>query len=272
MSSADWHAAADVDLKSLGEARTQAQNAVHWLARLANSYVPAEPDQRHVWLTFDAARRAFVTQPFAGSVSLELRLPSLELQFRENDSPVPHILHVEGHSPAKVEAWVLVELLHRGIDRDKFSKSLPYAASNLMTGDNIEYSPDACARELEALSCWLGNAEAVLAPLGREIAHAGRADGSLLCWPDQFHVGFLAGADPDAAPGSRALRVGLSAGDERNPEPYFFVAVQNGGDVETPHPGAVLTASRIVAEGMGADGVRDALRTAVATTRRRIAN
>ena len=110
MTSADWRAAADVDLKSLGEARTQAQNAVHWLARLANSYVPAEPDQRHVWLTFDAARRAFVTQPFAGSVSLELRLPSLELQFRENDSPVPHILHVEGHSPAKVEAWVLVDV------------------------------------------------------------------------------------------------------------------------------------------------------------------
>ena len=122
------------------------------------------------------------------------------------------------------------------------------------------------------MSCWLGNAEAVLAPLRREMAAAGKPEGSLLCWPDQFHVGFLAGADPDAAPGARALRVGLSAGDERNPEPYFFVAVQSGGDLETPHPGAVLTSSRIVAEGMGPDGVRDVLRGAIATTRRRISN
>lgn len=276
MSSPDRRVAADVDPKSLGEARTQTQNAVHWLARLANSYLTPEPDQRQVWMHFDAERQAIVTRPFAGSVSVELRLPALELQFLENDRPAPHILHVEGHSPAKVEAWVLVELLHRGIDREQFSKALPYQPVNLMTGDHIEYSPDACARELDELTRWLGNAEAVLGPLRREFAAeaapAAGSQGGLMCWPEHFHVGILIGAEPDRAAAARALRVGLSAGDDRYAEPYFFVAAQQGAEIEMPHPGAVLTASRIIADGLDAESVRDALRQAVATTRRRLSN
>lgn len=276
MSSPVWRVAADVDPKSLGEARNQTQNAVHWMARLANSYLSPEPEHRHVWMRYDAGRGAIVTRPFAGDVSIELRLPTLELQFRENDRPVPHILHVEGHSPAKVEAWVLVELLHRGIDRSQFSKSLPYQASNLMSGDHIEYSPDACARELDELSRWLGNAEAVLGPLRREFAADSSAavndDAGLLCWPEQLHVGLLVGLEPGSAATAKALRVGLSAGDERYEEPYFFVAVQDGAEIEMPHPGAVLTASRIIGDRLDDEGVRGILRSAITNTRRRLSN
>ena len=276
MSSPAWRVAADVDPKSLGEARNQTQNALHWLARLANSYLAPEPEHRHVWMRYDAGRGAIVTRPFAGDVSIELRLPTLEMQFRENDVPVPHVLHVEGHTPAKVEAWVLVELLHRGIDRSQFSKALPYQASNLMSGDHIEYSPDACARELHELSRWLGNAEAVLGPLLREFAAAGEAPdreaGGLLCWPEQLHFGLLAGLEPGTSVAAKALRVGLSMGDERYEEPYFFVAVQNGVEIEMVHPGAVLTASRIISDRLDDEGVRAILRSAVANTRRRLSN
>ncbi len=276
MNSPGWRVAVEVDPKSLGEARTQTQNAVHWMARLANSYITPEPEHRHVWMRYDAARNAIVTRPFAGGVSIELRLPSLELQFRENDLPVPHTLHVEGHSPAKVEAWVLVELLHRGIDRAQFSKSLPYQALNLMSGDHIEFSPDACARELGELSRWLGNAEAVLGPIRREFAADAAAPGStddgLLCWPEQLHFGLLVGLEPGAAAAAKSLRVGLSAGDERYEEPYFFAAVQNGAEIEVAHPGSVLTASRIIAERLDVEGVRSILRNAISTTRRRLSN
>lgn len=276
MNSPGWRVAADVDPKSLVEARNQTQNVVHWMVRLINSYLTPEPEQRHVWMRYDAARNAIITRQFAGAVSLELRLPTLELQFRENEHPVPHTLHVEGHSPAKVEAWMLVELLHRGIDRAQFSKALPYRAENLMSGDHTDFSPDACARELGELGRWLGNAEAVLGPLRREFAvgdaEKSGVDEGVLCWPEQLHIGFLVGLEPGAAAAGRALRVALSAGDERYDEPYFFVAVQNNGDVEMAHPGAVLTASRIIAEGLDEEGVRGILRNAVSTTRRRLSN
>lgn len=263
---------AAVDPKTLGEARTQAQNAAHWLARVANSYRDPEPQQRHLWLGFDIGRKALVTKTFADDVSVELRLPTLEMQFREGGRPVPHTLAVEGHSPAKVEAWMLVELLHRGIDRDRFSKSLPYTPSNMMTGDNVEYSPEACARELDALTAWLDHASEVLGRLTREFQPTDAGEGILTCWPEQFHIGFLSGLNPGEEISDQALRVAFSAGDDRYAEPYFFVAVQKDGELATPHPGAVLTASRIVAEKMGPDAIAEALRSAVSTTRRRLSN
>lgn len=271
MTRPEWQAAGEVDPRALGEARGQAQNAVHWLARLAHSYREPEPERRHVLLSFDAARRAFVTQPFADGVTVEVRLPALEMQFREGDRPVPHVLAVEGHSPAKVEAWVLVELLHRGIDRDRFSKTLPYDAHNLMTGDTVEYSPETCAKELDELAQWLGNAGAVLGQLGNAMSADGVTPG-LVCWPEQFHVGMTIPVEPDGAVSDKALRVGLSAGDERYAEPYFFVAVQSRGEIETPHPGSVVTASRVVADKLTADDVVGMLRSAIATTRKRVSN
>lgn len=272
MDGADGRSGSGVDPKSLVEARTLTHNAIHWLARLAHSYAAPEPELQHIWLGYDPARSAFLTRPLVGSVSCELRLPLLEMQFREGDTPVPHVLNVEGHSPAKVEAWMLVELLHRGIDRERFTKDLPYPAANLMSGDNVDFSPEACAKELDALSRWLGHASAVLLRLGGELGSAAAGPGRLVCWPDQCHIGIVVGADPTGSASPRQLRVGLSMGDERYPEPYFLVAPQRGGAIDMPHPGAVLTASRIIADGMGEDEVLATLHAAVATTRRRLAN
>lgn len=267
----EWQAGTAIDPKSFAEARTQAQNAVHWLARLAHSYREAEPGMGHLALSFDAGRQAIVTQPLAGGVTVELRLPALELQFREADRPVPHVLDVEGRSPAEVEAWVLVELLHRGIDRDRFSTSLPYEPVNLMTGDNVEYSPEACAHELAQLARWFRNAGAVLGRLGApRLSSSG--PGPLMCWPEPFHVGIVVATEPGSALGDTALRVALSAGDARHAEPYFFVAKQQNGVVETPHPGAVLTASRIAAEDMSCEQVAEVLRAAITTAQRRLAH
>lgn len=271
MTSLEWQLSGGVDPRRMGDAKSQTQNAVHWLARLAHSYRDPEPAGGHVVLTFEHGRRAFVTQPFANGVTVEVRLPSLELQFREGDRPVPHTLAVEGHSPAKVEAWVLVELLHRGIDRDRFSKELPYDTPDLMSGDTIEYSPETCALELDELTRWLDNAAAILGRL-KESTSAADPSPPLRCWPQQFHIGTVLSVEPAGVVSEKAMRVGFSVGDDRYAEPYFFVAVQNGGAIETPHPGSVVTASRITSAKLTADDVADMLRTAIATTRKRLSN
>lgn len=256
------------DPNAMAEARAQAANVLHWLARVAHSYIDPEPEGGHVRLKFDPVRRAFRTRAFAANVSLEMRLPALELQFREGEKLVPHVLHVEGHSPAKIEAWVLVELLHRGIDRDRFSKELPYDVATLMSGDHVEFAPDQLADELTVLSNWLGDAEQILTP----IAEANGIGGELQCWPDQFHVGVVLPLEPGGVIRDKALRVGLSLGDERCADPYYFVAVQNKGALEITHPGCVVTASRRASEGLDAKSVIEILRGAIATTRSRLAH
>ena len=164
---ARWRSVEASDPQALEKARVETINIVQWLARIANSYVTARAPDDRVLLAFRAADAAFVTKTFDDGLSLEMRLPSLEMQFLENGRAAPHILDPEEHSPAEVEAWLLVELLHRGVDRSKFTKQLPYSIPNLMTGDAEDYSPQSCRKGLTELMAWFQNAAAILEAAAR---------------------------------------------------------------------------------------------------------
>ena len=100
---------------------------------------------------------------------MELKLPELTLQFLEDGKPVKHALHMEGRSPAQVEAWVLVELLHRGVDRDRFSKDLPYEIPHAMVGDGVEYSPEFREVELKRVLEWFSAAAELMKKLASSL-------------------------------------------------------------------------------------------------------
>ena len=178
-------------------ARNLTLNLAQWLARIANSYVADDRPEDRVLLGF--SRGIFVTKPFDREFALELRLPTLEMQFQERGKPVPHLLNPEEHSPAETEAWILVELLHRGIERDKFSKSLPYVIDNLMSGDAEDYAPEACVGGLELLNAWFCTAASILSP-----------DGRVACRPESLMI--MVAMDT----------AGFSPGDAQHDEPYFF--------------------------------------------------
>lgn len=209
--------ASQPDRDMFGKARNLTLNLAQWLARIGNSYVAGDRPEDRVSLSF--SRGVFVTKPFDREFALELRLPDLEMQFQERGKPVPHILNPEEHSPAETEAWILVELLHRGIERDKFSKSLPYVVENLMSGDAEDYSPEACAAGLALLAAWFCAAASALS-----------ADGRVTCRPETLIL--MAATDGDTA--------GFSPGDSQHDEPYFFS--DSGGNSRR------LTASQLAKE------------------------
>jgi hypothetical protein len=185
------------DREMFARARNLTLNLAQWLARIANSYVADDRPEDRVLLGF--SRGIFVTKPFDREFALELRLPTLEMQFQERGKPVPHLLNPEEHSPAETEAWILVELLHRGIERDKFSKSLPYVIDNLMSGDAEDYAPEACVGGLELLNAWFCAAASILSP-----------DGRVACRPESLMI--MVAMDT----------AGFSPGDAQHDEPYFF--------------------------------------------------
>ena len=218
MTAVMWQPISNVDVKTLAEARRQAHNTAQWLVRLAQTYMVPLPELRHTLLRWDPKRRALVTKEFLPNLALELRLTDLTLQFREHDRPSPHALDVDDRTPAEVEAWVLVELLHRRLDRDRFSKDLPYDFPNLMTGDAVPYTTETLGDGLRELATWFDNGASLLAGTAEDILRLGRP-GTVWCWPQIFHLGALV---VDASPSRRILRIGMSPGDEVNAEPYFY--------------------------------------------------
>src|SRR5271156_2437625 len=210
-----WPTVGTDDLEALAKARTEAINLVQWLARLANSYVTEGPLERRTELEFRPSAAALVTKPFDKNLALETRLPSLEMQFLDGGNPVPHILDPEEHSPAEIEAWILVELLHRGVDRDKFSKNLPYTVPGLMSGDAEDHSPQSCREGLTQLTAWFQNAAAVLGAASRG---TDTSQTRIVCLPQTL--------DLTCVPRTGAIQsnFGFSPGDKQNPEPFFYIA------------------------------------------------
>ena len=220
------------DKNLISGARVEAQNAVQWLARMTLSYAGKRSSDDDPGLRWCGASRKVVTPDVAPGVALELFLPTLTFQFTENGEPSPHALDVDGKSSTEVEAWLLVEMLHRDFNREIFSTKLPYQWSQLMTGDEAKYSSQSIAGELEQLSDLLAEASDVLqkaraalggaAPAGAA-ARAGdpRAD-LLVCWPDSFDIGFAAPMYADAT-GADIVRIGFSLGEAAAMEPGYFV-------------------------------------------------
>lgn len=272
MTQLNWTEIEALPAQQMSEARRQAHNAVHWLARVANSYIEPEDDNAHVALPWNAETETLRTRVFGNDLTVELRLGALEIQFCEGGQPVPHVLAFEERTPAHVEAYMLVELLHRDVDRDAFSKMLPYEAKDLMLGDHEEHRSDELRAELTALNGWMRNAAAVLTAVRHDLRkHAGleKADPELVCWPETFQLGI--DIPMPVGSGAKAIRAGLSAGDQLRPEPFFFVGTVDQAVSGNFDPASVLSVQRIPAEKMTADGVIGFLDQQIAAHRKRLA-
>jgi hypothetical protein len=221
MATIEWPTFSEIEDGKLTAARRQAHNAVHWLVRFAHSYIEPEDGNGHAQLVWNPRDSVIQTKPFLDDYSVELRVGPLEMQFREGDKPVPHTLGFEERTPAHVEAWVLVELLHRGIDRSRYSKDLPYTPNDLMWGDHEDFEPEAFKTELCVIDQSFRAGAAVLQALRRSEDSGVAADAPLSCWPEPFQIGYEISLPQGS--GAKNLRIGISPGDGVRPEPYFFV-------------------------------------------------
>lgn len=232
-----WQPVGARDFGELSKARFETINLVQWLARVANSYVEGDVPEQRIELEFRASDGALATKRFDPNLVLELRLQSLEMQFLEGGRPAPHIFDPDDRSPAEVEAWILVELLHRGISPEKFSKELPYPVAGLMSGDAPRHSPRSCGRGLAELAAWLKNAAAVLDAASRV---AGIDSPRVVASPHTLALACISGREQNRA------RFGFQPGDGEQPEPYFYAAV--GSAVEAiGRKRAILKASELLA-------------------------
>jgi hypothetical protein len=250
LNSIQWESL-DIDTTELKKARWDVVNIIQWLARIANSFVDETTSEKRVVLEFRPRDVAFITQSFNNGITLEMHLPRLELQFAENLQLMPHVFDPEDHSPAEAEAWLLVELLHRGIDRSKFKKKLPYDIPDLLSGDAEKYSPKSHSKGLIEIVKWLRNASLIL-----ELASSGSVSKKrrIVCFPHTLHFTCLSDTPLHQS------YFGFSLGDAANPEPFFFKGKSSENLLVGVKNNPILTATQLLATRNPTDAVMDFVR------------
>lgn len=225
------------DPARIADVRRQLRSAVLWPARIAASYAQDAIDRGAPLLTWDQSRQAVTTPAFGPGLQLELRLPDLHMQFLDHGRPVPHVLDLDDRSPAHVEAWLLVELLHRDIDRERFSKKLPFDIQDAMSGDDEKFATIDYPAELAALTDWLVMASGVLG----ELSHG--APVSVM--PQSVSLATTMRLRSGGGEAGESRRVVFSLGDATSPEPNFTVVRETQGTVTPLRPDTVLSASML---------------------------
>ncbi|MGI9384881.1 MAG: hypothetical protein ACR2PO_17145 [Methyloligellaceae bacterium] len=279
MTSIEWRPVGSIDPRELGKGRHQAHNAVQWLARMARSYVEPADDDSHTALDWAADDGALVTKEIAPDIVLEFRLPELTMQFKEGGKRVSHKFDMDDRSPAEAEAWLLVELLHRGVDREKLSKDLPYSLPGMMVGDAVHYDRLETEELLRELTQWYANGASAIEAVCKQSGAVEGGRPTVTCRPRYFDL--VASIPlPNGGGQASAIKVGLAPGDGHYGEPYFYVVAQPELDAadlpELPEVGhwhtkdfvgAILPASRIVEYKLDGDDVVAFLSAAIAAVR-----
>lgn len=218
------------DIQKFNEAQHQVHSLLQWVARVENSYGPDAGRKEPIRLRWCDERRAITTQGLIDGLELELRVAEMTLQFLEHGKPSNHAFSAEEHSPAHAEAWLLIELLHRGVDRSRFTKKLPYDASQLLSGDGQEFSPEHYSDELVLLAEWMSRAARALQSADK--GSDGNGDRKVLVRPEDLSMELLCSGHV----------VGFAPVGSVLDEPYFYV---RGRDSQERPREDVIAASHI---------------------------
>lgn len=208
------------------KARFEGHNALFWMARCAHSFLEEQEDHKHMDLLYQPDSQNFKTKIFDGDLQIGLNLKTLELYFCENETKVPHSFWLDDRTPAYVEAWYLVELVHRDRDRTKFSTKLPFESSNMLMGDTIDHNASAFVEELDALHKCFHKTAGLLVQVSQLLLNGGYVAenaNQIALKPETFSL-FL-NFSFDSMKESN-VSVGLSAGDSLRPAPFFFTSIK----------------------------------------------
>lgn len=222
-----WPESAIFQTTQYRDARVEAHNALFWMARSAHSFLDPTAENRHLSLFWHKDNNDFRTRVLVDGLQIGLYLPDLELYFCENEEKAPHSFWLDDRTPAFIEAWYLVELLHRHIDQEKFSTSLPFESNSMLMGDTQEHSASVFKTELAAINFCIIKAVDLLQKVANCLSEHDNfsiKQGQISLEPEAFTVVLRANLSFCL---EKTLLVGFSVGDHLRPAPFFFIKTVN---------------------------------------------
>ena len=253
--SSQWPPVNIFDTNNFRQARIEAHNALFWMARGTHSFLDSAPNNEHLSLFWHKASGNFRTRSFDGDLQIGLGFPDLELYFCEGGQKVPHSFWLDDRTPAFVEAWYLVELLHRDRDQSRFSTDLPFSSPYMLMGDTEDHNASAYKTELNALNGCVLKANEILRSVSHAVAQQPpftKCRQWITLEPESFSLVLNVVVDNES---DKLPLIGMCLGDHLRPAPFFFVkASETQGGLKTHlldyDPSALLPLRSIVNETM----------------------
>ena len=252
-----WTSVGLVNPLQLEKTRGQLHRAVQLVAAVGHSYLNKQADDSQSSVTWSTELAALPGKavPEKASLSFALQPVPFKLLVLDNRLSIYEELALNGRTQMEAEQWIRRQLSGFGLDESLYH----YDARQLEIAFSPEYDQPFTierADDLKELKAWFANAVLFLQPLAE-----GRSDASpVRCWPHHFDIATLLALRPDADPEKiTSISVGMTPGDSRYKEPYFYItpwpypkntdtlpALDGGGFWHTENwIGAVLTASQI---------------------------
>ena len=258
-----WESLGTLSPRELVPARLLLHHAAQLVAAVGRSLVPARPDDGHTSLEWTPSPRGLASQEVAGTrpwralLCLEEPAALVALVGRAEVDR----LALEGRTRREAFQWLDERARSLGAPASRLSLEAPYVLPAHPYGAADRFTSPGRGAVAE-LARWLADGDAVL----RSVAAGWPRSAPVRVWPHHFDVGSVlpfGGGPTEDAP---SVGIGLSPGDERIPEPYFYVTPW-----PTPSPseelptlpsggrwhregwtGAILSGSDVVAKGDGA--------------------
>ena len=249
--SSQWPPVSVFGTNQFTQARIEAHNALFWMARGTNSFLKPAPNDGHLSLFWHKDTSNFRTRTFDGDLQIGINFPDLELYFCEGGQKVPHSFWMDDRTPAFVEAWYLVELLHRDRDQSKFSTELPFSSQYMLMGDTEDHNASAYKLELDALNGCVLKANEILQALSNaltQLPQFTKCRKWITLEPESFSLVLHVIADNEAV---KLPITGMCLGDHLRPAPFFFVKGAEPQGRSKPHlldydPKTLLTLRSVI--------------------------
>ncbi len=220
----------NASVDELQDAFMQAHSAVQWLARMVNSFTVPASDGSHLHMLWKPEETAIESAAIADDTVVEMRLPEMVLQFVEKGERTKHAVELDDKSPARIEAWTLIELLHRGIDRDTYSKNLPYDVSHLLGGDARDYETLGRETAFADMTDWMQHASGLISSVAQDAAKQGLGEAADVKFaPESFSLFVRIHPDNDRPAVGNFAEIGFCAGTSSDTSPHFY-ALDTRGD------------------------------------------
>lgn len=216
-----WKVISEVGAVDLSKAREQMHQAVQLVSAVGRAFLPAKEDDSHANLEWLPNERALAGQWVGMKRKFRMALVLKDLQYLIID-PHNNILadfDLVGRNQVEAIDWLKSVFWGLGFNDDVLSLRHPYTIPIYATSKGEKFRINHPA-VFGTLSNFFGNAHTVMQQL--QVEHSNISP--IRCWPHHFDIAVLITLDNVQGDEiARSIGVGFSPGDEKVPEPYFYV-------------------------------------------------